>query len=118
MDVKPETCTEYALASQVSAIPIRVPFNATARLAQFRENLQQKHPKVTILQHPKRVRIAMSVHLAMELVDTEFVYVLQHDMPFLQDVRHEQILQTMQEYPNVMRLVRFKNHLRSFVPVP
>lgn len=35
VEVRPESCAEYALATQVSAIPIRVPFGAVARLAVY-----------------------------------------------------------------------------------
>jgi Fe-S cluster assembly ATPase SufC len=39
-------------------------------------------------------------HYTMYQVETEFVHIIQHGMPFVQDVNHTALLKTLQEYPN------------------
>jgi hypothetical protein len=87
--------------------------NTDERLAQYvqalKETYNQDHQ--TILASSRSIDLTNNVQNAMKQVQTEFVYVLQHDMPFVQDINHAAILKTMDEYPSVLRLVRF--NLRS-----
>jgi hypothetical protein len=85
--------------------------NTDERLAQYiqalKETYNQDHH--TILASNRSIDLTNNVQNAMKQVKTEFVYVLQHDMPFVQDINHAAILKTMDEYPNVLRLVRFND---------
>ena len=68
----------------------------------------------TILVADGNVGITGVVKQAMDVVQTEFVYVIQHDMPFLQDINHTGIIRAMEEYPDTIRLVRF-NRKKNFI---
>ena len=61
----------------------------------------------TILVNDRSLMITGNVKSAMDIVQTEFVYVLQHDLPFIRDINHTAIIKTMREYPHDLRLVRF-----------
>eukprot|EP00977_Amphora_coffeiformis_P028376 scaffold34940_cov246-Amphora_coffeaeformis.AAC.4 len=51
VEVKPETCSEYSLATKVSAEPVRVPYTALARMAVYDFDLSTgiRGPRVTDL---------------------------------------------------------------------
>jgi hypothetical protein len=79
------------------------------RFEAYVQNLKDSYhgPHETILVGSHSLGILGNVKQAMDLVDTEFVYVIQHDMPFIQPIEHALVIKTMKEYPDVMRLVRF-----------
>jgi hypothetical protein len=83
--------------------------NADERLAQYVQALKETYNQDyhTILASNQSIFLTNCVQRAMEKVKTEFVYIIQHDMPFVQDIDHTAILKTMDEYPDVLRLVRF-----------
>jgi len=67
------------------------------------------HDQKNITQNEQKRYRGLSWNLfhALELVQTPFVYVIQHDMPFRKKFNHSGIIKTMKEYPNDLRLVRF-----------
>jgi hypothetical protein len=83
--------------------------NTDERLAQYvqalKETYNQDHH--TILARNRSIYLTNQVQNAMRRVKTEFVYIIQHDMPFVQDINHAAILKSMDKYPDVLRLVRF-----------
>jgi hypothetical protein len=93
--------------------------NTDERLAQYVQALKETYnqDRYTILASNRSIDLTNNVQNAMKHVETEFVYVLQHDMPFVQDINHAAILKTMDEYPDVLRLVRFnlKSNVRRNV---
>jgi hypothetical protein len=78
-------------------------------LAQYIEALRNKYDKyhITILCEKTKVMLVGNVRKAMESVNTEFVYLIQHDMPFIAPVDHTALIRTFQGYPESVRLVRF-----------
>jgi hypothetical protein len=83
--------------------------DADVRLAQYiqalKETYNQDHH--TILASKESIELTNNIQHAMYRVKTEFVYIIQHDMPFVQEVNHTALLKTLDEYPDVLRLVRF-----------
>jgi hypothetical protein len=78
------------------------------RYDQYILNLQQHYPKATIVRLTgKEQGLSWSVSHAMKHVKTRFVYLLQHDMPFLRSIQHTAMVRTMMDYPNDLRIVRF-----------
>lgn len=79
------------------------------RLRQYVESLQQTFHQshITIVASPNFLHLAGNVFKAMDMVTTEFVYVLQHDQPFIREVNHTGLIKSMQEYPDYLRIVRF-----------
>jgi hypothetical protein len=79
------------------------------RLAQYVQALKEAYNQDhhTILASNRTIGLTNCVQNAIKQVKTEFVYIIQHDMPFVQDINHAAILKTMDEYPDVLRLVRF-----------
>ena len=70
-----------------------------------------------ILVNTMNVQIGASFAKAVQLLDdskTKFVYYVQHDFKFVDDIDHIALVKTMKEYPNVLRLVRF--HKRPITP--
>jgi hypothetical protein len=51
--------------------------------------------------------LSWNVLNALSLVNTPFVYMIQHDVPFEKDFDHTGIVKTMVEYQNDLRAVRF-----------
>lgn len=79
-------------------------------LSQYIETLRAAlidQPHITILTEPTQIMLVGNVKKAMDLVETEFVYVLQHDIPFISDIDHRGLIRTFHNYPNEVRLVRF-----------
>jgi hypothetical protein len=87
--------------------------NTDERLAQYVQALKEAYNQDhhTILASNRTIDLTNCVQKAIKQVKTEFVYIIQHDMPFVQDINHAAIVKTMDEYPDVLRLVRF--NLRS-----
>ena len=43
----------------------------------------------------------------MDYVDTKYVYIVQHDFEFIRQVNHTEIINAMENDPDVLRIVRF-----------
>jgi hypothetical protein len=83
--------------------------NADERLAQYVQALNKTYNQDhhTILPSNRSIELTNNIQNAMHRVKTEFVYIIQHDLPFIQDVNHTALIKTLDEYPDVLRLVRF-----------
>jgi molybdopterin-guanine dinucleotide biosynthesis protein A len=75
----------------------------------YTQALKKKYdkPHITISCETAKINLVGNVRKAMELVETEFVYLIQHDMPFISSVNHTALIQTFQSHPDEVRLVRF-----------
>ncbi len=78
-------------------------------LDQYIEALQGSYSELnfTILTQPTRVNLVGNVQKAIKRVKTEFIYLIQHDMPFISEINHLALMQTFQDFPDEVRLVRF-----------
>ncbi|KAG7360261.1 hypothetical protein IV203_035360 [Nitzschia inconspicua] len=65
---------------------------------------------VTILQQRSKVKLIKNIRNALPFVRTKFMYVLQHDLPFLLPVNHSALVRTVSQHPDIVRLVRFGLH--------
>jgi hypothetical protein len=84
-------------------------------LKQYIDNLHKKYHdhtlfNLTILPQKVKVKLIKNIQRAMPFVQTKFLYVLQHDLPFMQPVNHSALVQTFRQYPETVRLVRFGLH--------
>ena len=95
-----------------------VPNKAKRRIERERwqayvQNLQAafgNQTNVTILVSEQNIHLGGSLARAMaEAVQTPYVYVVQHDLPFIRPIHHIAVQQAMQTYPNDLRLVRFNS---------
>lgn len=57
-----------------------------------------------------KVKLIQNMEAALPFVKTRFMYVLQHDLPFVLPVNHTSLVQTVLQYPEEVRLVRFGLH--------
>jgi hypothetical protein len=53
--------------------------------------------------------------MALALVKSRFIYVLQHDFKFIREIDHTSVIKSMIDYPNILKIVRFNK--RRNVPV-
>ena len=84
----------------------------TARFDAFLRNLLQEYgPRISILVASEYRGQSWSMYNAIQFVKTEFMYVLQHDMPFCRDIDHTNSIKSMKEYPNNLRMIRFPLHI-------
>eukprot|EP00980_Cylindrotheca_fusiformis_P006806 scaffold1426_cov83-Cylindrotheca_fusiformis.AAC.8 len=60
----------------------------------------------TIISSSEKIMLVGNMKKALRLVETEFILVLQHDLPFINEVNHTALIETMHTHPEV-RLVRF-----------
>lgn len=84
-------------------------------LNQYTETVQKRYANhdtfnVTILAQRSKVKLIKNMEAALPLVKTPFMYVLQHDLPFVLPVNHTSLVQTALLYPEEVRLVRFGLH--------
>lgn len=80
------------------------------RLESYIRNLRLRFKddkRVTILPFVMWQMHNHAIKGALEMVDTKFVYILQHDEYFTKSVNHTAIVKTMEEYPDVLRKVVF-----------
>jgi len=68
----------------------------------FRED-----PYVTIVNNYEHGHISNSIRVTLELVKTEFIYVVQHDFSFAKHVNHTALVAAMRERPDELQIVRF-----------
>jgi hypothetical protein len=84
-------------------------------LKKYIDNLQQTYDShdmynVTILPQTINVKLIKNVQHAISFVTTKFLYILQHDLPFVKHVDHTSLVKTVSQYPQKIRLVRFGLH--------
>ena len=87
----------------------------TKVLQEYKQKLQQKylardvpHNNITILTSETNIKLVGNVQKAMDIVNTEFVYLVQHDMPFIAPINHTGLVATFHNHPDdQVRLVRF-----------
>jgi hypothetical protein len=80
------------------------------RLDAYVRNLRLRfkdEKRVTILPFVSWQMHNYVIKYALELVETKFVYVLQHDEIFLQSINHTAMVKTMNEYPEILRKIDF-----------
>ena len=82
------------------------------RLGEYIERLKNHtvfpFRNVTVLPNPSHLHIARTLKRAVQVVETKFVYMIQHDIPFSRDVYHTELVQAMTEYPDKLRNILFK----------
>lgn len=80
----------------------------TARFDGFLRNLLQEYgPRISLLVAPQNRGLNWNMYHAIQFVETEFMYVVQHDMPFCRDIDHTNSIKSLKEYPNDLRIIRF-----------
>jgi len=80
------------------------------RLEAYAQNLRLRFKddkRVSVLPYVAWQMHNHVINKALQLVDTKFVYVLQHDEVFKESVNHTAIVKTMEEHPDVLRKVEF-----------
>ncbi|CAJ1938852.1 unnamed protein product [Cylindrotheca closterium] len=80
------------------------------RLQKYVENLRirfLRDPYVTILNNYQFGHISNSIRVALQVVETEFIYVVQHDFKFIKPINHTSLVGVMREHPNQIKIVRF-----------
>jgi hypothetical protein len=77
------------------------------RLSEYIQNLKISYPHIQVLASPKRVGLNKNVRPAIDKVQSEFVYVLQHDIAFSQEIDHTGLVEIFQDHAATVRLVRF-----------
>ena len=65
---------------------------------------------MTVLPQKVNVKLIKTIQHAMKYVATEFIYVVQHDLPFVLPVNHSGLVANFRQYPDTVRLVRFGLH--------
>jgi len=74
---------------------------------QYKFELLRDNPYVTIVNNYKHGHINHSINIALELVKTDFVYIVQHDFEFIRHVDHPALISAMRARPSVLQIVRF-----------
>lgn len=77
------------------------------RYSQMVDNLRGNFSNATILPRGEWIGLSRLVQRALQEVDTKYIYLLQHDLMFSQDIDHNAIVKTMEEFPDELRIVRF-----------
>ena len=84
--------------------------NNLEKLQLYIENLRERfreNPHVAILNNPSHGHISNSIRRALQMVNTQFLYVVQHDFKFIKHVNHTSLVKSMREYPGELQIVRF-----------
>lgn len=75
------------------------------------EHLKKKNNNASynlvVLGNNESQGLTLNVWKAINYSTTEFIYLLQHDLMFIQDIQHDALAQTMRDYPDLLRVVRF-----------
>mmetsp|Transcript_29897 Transcript_29897/g.45305 ORF Transcript_29897/g.45305 Transcript_29897/m.45305 type:complete len:299 (+) Transcript_29897:92-988(+) len=80
------------------------------KLHEYVTNLRrrfQNEPRVTILNNYEHLHVSNSIKLALEFIDTEYIYVLQHDLKFVKSINHKALIESMRQQPEEILIVRF-----------
>ena len=67
----------------------------------------QDDPRVTIVNNYEHGHVSNSIGVVLELVKTEFIYMLQHDLKFTKRIDHTALVKSMREQPKKIQIVRF-----------
>ena len=75
---------------------------------QYVKAIQAKYkaPHIQTITSSKKIMLVQNMKRALEKVHTKYILVLQHDLPFINEVNHTGLIETMEDYSQV-RLVRF-----------
>lgn len=89
--------------------------NRREALDQYIRTLTEKytnHPyfEVQILPQPLKVKLIQNMQFALKFVTTKYIYVIQHDLPFVLPVSHHAMVHFFEEIPETVRLIRFGRH--------
>lgn len=91
------------------------------RWDQYVQNLQNAYgalPHVTLLVSPVHLHLGGSLANAMyKAVKTERIMVIQHDIPFVQQVNWTALVRAMDSLPDQLRLVRFNHRVNTMRPL-
>jgi hypothetical protein len=85
------------------------------RLQKYVENLRirfRHDPYVTILNNYQFGHISNSIRVALPMVETEFIHVVQHDFKFIKPINHAALVGVMREKPDQIRIIRFNKWQR------
>jgi hypothetical protein len=87
------------------------------RLAQYIINLKSAFNETHhhIIASSTHLHIAGNIKQAHDLITTPYIYIIQHDFPFQQNINHTAIIKSMREYPDVLRLVRFNKRRNMYL---
>ena len=79
-------------------------------IAALKEEFRHRE-NIKIMVNERHGHLGNILKNAVELLDprTEFVYILQQDLPFIRNINHTAIVKTRREYPEYVRLVRFSH---------
>lgn len=77
-----------------------------AYIQAIRRNYQTA-PRIQIMTSSKKIMLVQNMKRALQKVDTQFVLVLQHDLPFINEVNYTGLMETMESHSQEVRLVRF-----------
>jgi len=86
------------------------------RLQGYLERLRLRfrdYPHVSILNHYVHGHINHSIRRALEVVQTKFIYVIQHDFKFIKRVDHVALVKSMREHPEELGIIRFSKKRRG-----
>ena len=86
------------------------------RLHEYVMNLRRmfkNDKRVQILQSYDAGLLTLNLAMAMEFVDTKYVLVLQHDLRFIKDVDLTTLMESMEDNPDLLKIVRFNHHRNS-----
>ena len=99
-----------------------LPVNTTEdymRLQAYVRNLHYEYDNRTnihILPSEEHRHIAGSIKMAVDRISTTFIYLVQHDFPFIKDIDHTNLRKSMEEFPQYIRNVRFEYKNRIHAP--
>jgi hypothetical protein len=92
--------------------------HSRTRLRQYKQALSMAYPNATILSRSQQIGLTLNFQICLESVTTEFVYLLQHDMPFSRKytISHTALIQVAREetqgYPFCVRFNKDSNRYR------
>jgi len=80
-----------------------------SRFKQYVHNLRSaynsSHQRIAVAN--THLDIGGNINQTLDLIQTRFMYVIQHDLEFIQDVNHSAVIKLMKAYPDSLPLVRF-----------
>lgn len=104
-DRGPNSMRQQALTTYIKYLETRYKYNGHDNAQECRNRFN-----MTILPQKLNVKLIKNIQHALNFVKTEFVYVIQHDLPFVLPVSHSGLVATFRQHPDVLRLVRFGLH--------
>ena len=101
----------------VDRLPDGASLKDREHLAQYVVNLKTIFAKLYhhILASDTHLHIGGNIKQAHDMIQTEYIYVLQHDLAFQRNVNHTAIIKSMQEYPNILCLVWFNKRYSKYL---